>query len=405
MIKSRALPALLLLALCLRLGWGLSRPTTDGAIDALPDQREYLSIAQNILGGHGVQFVDRRFAQTVYAYRMPGYPLLIALCGGSVRAVRALQALLDTSTVLAVFLLSRRLLDGTDDKFLPSISAAALVALNPFFIYFSALILSETLFIAMMTWGMLLLLGPVNDERHGRLDVGWLGGVLLLVLSIYARPSAIALPVILAAGALVLQKGHLAAGLAFVVALIVAALFPWAQRNARTDVLGQWIWTTTNGGITAYDGWNLHADGGSNQTFVRQMPELAQMGEIERSRYLGGLARRFVVENPARAIELAAIKLGRIWSPIPLSDQFGSMSYQAFALVYAIPFDLLLLAGLIKGRLRPTAKVFLLIPAIYLTVAHVASVGSLRYLLPAVGPMAVVAGSCIPWLRRDCGRI
>jgi len=403
MTKRSALWAVLLLALFLRLGWGLSRPATDGAVDALPDQREYLSIAQNILGGHGIQFFDPRFGQNVYAYRMPGYPLFVALCGGSVRAVRLAQALLDTSTVLAVFLLSKRLLNGGIDAFPASLFAAALVAINPFLIYFSGLILSETLFIAMLTWGMVLLVRP--DSAHSKPPgVPWFCGALLLVLSIYARPSALGLPVILAAGAMALgRRGWMGPVLIFL--LTCVALLPWAARNARPDVLGRWIWGTTNAGITAYDGWNFHANGGSDQTFVREMPELRSMNEVQRSDYLGALARQFVVAHPGRSVELAAMKFLRIWSPMPLSEQFGSAAYRGIALLYVVPFDLLVLAGLIRGKLARPAKVFLLIPAIYLTAVHVASVGSLRYLLPAVGPMAVLAGSLIPGMRRQTGRI
>jgi hypothetical protein len=403
MTRRSALWAVLLVALFLRLGWGVSRPASDREIDSLPDQREYLSIAQNILGGRGIQFFDRRFGQNVYAYRMPGYPWLIALCGGSVRAVRGVQAFLDTSTVLAVFLLSRRLLKDAGDSFPASLFAAALVAINPFLIYFSGLILSETLFIAMLTWGMVLLLGDAEGGKGRGLTAGWFFGSVLLTLSIYARPSAAVLPVALAAGAMALGRGNWA-GLGLTILMIVSVLVPWAARNTRPDVLGRWIWGATNSGITAYDGWNSHANGGSDQTFVRDMPELRNMSEVQRSEYLGGLARRFVIAHPGRAVELAAIKLLRIWSPIPLSEQFSSAMYRWIALAYVVPFDLLVLVGLIRGKLCKAAKVFLLIPAIYLTAVHVASVGSLRYLLPAAGPMAVVAGSLIPGMRRQHGR-
>jgi hypothetical protein len=41
--------------------------------------------------------------------------------------------------------------------------------------------------------------------------------------------------------------------------------------------------------------------------------------------------------------------------------------------------------------MRRSAKVFLLIPAIYFTAVHMASVGSLRYRIPVEPPMAVIA--------------
>jgi len=458
------------LALLLRVGWGLTRSSSNAAIDALPDQREYLSIARSILGGRGAQFFDERFKQTVYAYRMPGYSWLIAACGCDPRVVRGLQALLDTSTVLAVFLLARRVLEPREAndglgglaaapqgrasenvslhcammhqdlplesrpfgaaakrvleplrsrQMSPPLLAALLVATNPFLIYFSGLLLSETLFAAMLVWGMLLLL---SSARRRML---WILGAILLAISIYVRPSALLLPVILAfasalagarrlgsgspspstpgegarEGALVARRrihGNIKPAVyraALAGVLIVAALFPWARRNSQPSVLGCWIWTTTNGGITAYDGWNPIADGGSNQAFLRNMPELSGMGEIQRSDYLAGRAREFVMHHPLRAVKLAFVKLARLWSPMPLSEQYSSPAYRAVGLLYCVPFDLLVLAGLIRGKLTPAAKVFLLLPAIYLTVVHVASVGSLRYLLPAIPPMGVLAGS------------
>ena len=43
------------------------------------------------------------------------------------------------------------------------------------------------------------------------------------------------------------------------VLMVTVLLFPWACRNHR--LLGRWIWTTTNGGITAYDGFRPGATG------------------------------------------------------------------------------------------------------------------------------------------------
>ncbi|HZN65061.1 MAG TPA: hypothetical protein VFB66_07140, partial [Tepidisphaeraceae bacterium] len=124
-----ALWLLLLTAMALRQGWGLSRPTDAESLDKLPDQREYLVLARNLLHGQGLKFVDERFGDEVFAFRVPGYPLLIAACGGSVRVVRAVQALLDTATVLAAYLLARQWLHAG-----PSLLAAALVGFNPFLI-------------------------------------------------------------------------------------------------------------------------------------------------------------------------------------------------------------------------------------------------------------------------------
>ena len=390
-----ALWLLLLTAMALRLGWGLSRPTDAESLDKLPDQREYLVLARNLLHGQGLKFVDERFGDEVLAFRVPGYPLLIAACGGSVRVVRAVQALLDTATVLAAYLLARQWLHAG-----PSLLAAALVGFNPFLIYFTGLILTETVFTTMLVWGMLLLVSsPAGEGPTWRGTFAWLAGGLLLALSVLVRQSALPLPILLAVSAAIANRHRgapyhrrwpLPVG-ATILLLTLLVLFPWAYRNWR--VLDQWVWTTTNGGITAYDGLNPDATGASDQSFVRSMPELRTMNEVDRSRHLGELAADFARQHPRRAAELGLIKAGRTWSPVPLSDEYRGAKYWVVGLAYSLPFDLLVILGLTTGRLSRSVKVFLLLPAIYFTAIHMLSVGSLRYRIPVEPPMAVVAAS------------
>jgi hypothetical protein len=176
------------------------------------------------------------------------------------------------------------------------------------------------------------------------------------------------------------------------VVVIVLLLFPWALRN-RTQ-LGTWIWTTTNGGITLYDGFNPAADGSSDQSFVRRMPQLQTMGEVQRSVYLSHLARQYITQNPSRVIGLTCHKLLRTWSPIPLSREYGGEArYVLVGLLYTLPFFVLTVAGLLGDRLPVGAKVLLLLPAIYITIIYAASVGSIRYRVPADVPMAIVAAA------------
>ena len=399
------LTILLAAALAVRLAWAIAQPVTDGAIDRLPDQAEYLALGRNLLHGQGLKFFDPRFAEEVWAFRTPGYPLLVAACGGSVRTVRVAQAFLDTSTVLAIYLLARRWLRSG-----ASLVAAGVVAVNPFLIYFTGLILTETLFTAMLAWGMVLLLGRADTETNRSTAVGWGGtflwltGVLLLVLSILVRQSAIALPLVLVVVAALVNRRQgapyhrrwpLPVG-ATVVLLTLLALLPWAWRNYR--VLGRWVWTTTNGGITLYDGLNPDATGASDQSFVRSMPQLRAMGEVGRSEYLSDLATQFARQQKRRAVELAGLKAARTWSPVPLSQEYGDWKYRAVGLLYTLPLYLAVLLGLLRGggsgpALPPAAKVFLLLPAIYFTAVHMISVGSLRYRVPSEPPMAVIAAS------------
>jgi 4-amino-4-deoxy-L-arabinose transferase-like glycosyltransferase len=389
--KSR-LPLLILLALAfaIRVGWGLTRPTDPAAIEQLPDQREYLELADNLLHAHGLFFYDPRFTADVFAYRTPGYPAFLALCGANVRAARVAQALVDTSTVLAVYLLTRRWFTRRR-----SLVAATLIALNPFLIYFSALILSETLFTAMLAWGLVLLI--CSSPRP-------LLATLLLALSILVRPSAAGLPVLLGIVAAVLNRDRRGAypqwwplppaTTSLVITILV--LLPWGYRNYK--VLGHWVWMTTNGGITAYDGLNDDATGASDQRFVTRTPVVVQASEVQRDQYFAEAAREWARQHPRRVWDLALAKIARTWSPVPLSAEYGRPLYRWIGGLYAIPLDLLVILGLIYGRLPRAAKVLLVLPAIYFTLIHAATVGSLRYRLPVEPPMAVLAVASAPVL-------
>src|SRR5258706_4475475 len=259
MRRHAAIGALLLIAFLIRLTWALLQPPQID--ERLPDQQEYLELAQNLLKGEGLKFYDDRFWQYVRAYRMPGYPLFIAAFGASFRLVRLAQVLLDTLTVLATYLLARHWLTKT-----PSLLAAAAVAFNPFLIYFSALILSETLFTSLLIWGLLLLVAHPNFL---------LGGVIL-ALSILVRPSAVALPILMGIIAIFI---HNTPGLipprrswfrlpvaTSMLLLVIIVLFPWALRNKLT--LGHWVWLTTTGGASPPDGVKPQPTASSHHRFL-----------------------------------------------------------------------------------------------------------------------------------------
>ncbi len=313
-----ALAVVVLVGLGLRLGWGLRQASDEASIERLPDQREYLDLGKHIFGPDGLSMADPRFAQTVYAYRTPGYPFLIGCCGGSPRVVRIVQAILDSGTVLAIFLLARRWLAVRG-----AVLAAGLVAANPYLIFFSGAILSETLFTAMLCWGLALLVlsdGPWPREEGKR--AAWLAGGIILALGVLVRPGAILIPVVLGCGAALVnrdvQRAYRSGEIRDMAAeaakprnskarnanpwaggggrpgwpLPVAAtmllftglaLFPWAARNRW--VVGAWVWTSTNAGITRYDGFNPDATGASDQRFVKWMPWTSDMTEVARSRY------------------------------------------------------------------------------------------------------------------------
>jgi hypothetical protein len=217
-------------------------------------------------------------------------------------------------------------------------------------------------------------------------------GLLSLACSVLVRPSGLLLPVFLAGLNTATPRAYHLRRAIMAGIVVFILLLPWALRNRAR--FGSLIWTTTNGGITLYDGFNPHADGSSDQSFVKSMSELKTMGEVERSAYLSHLATQFIEQHPLRAAHLAIYKILRTWSPIPLSREYGhDLRYVLVGLLYTLPLFVLTLGGLLSDRLPMPTKVLLLLPAIYITIVYAVSVGSIRYRVPADVPMAVVAAS------------
>ncbi len=380
------LSLILLLAFVLRIGLAFHQSTS---LDQLPDQREYLSLAQNLREHHSLFFTDPRFDQKVYAYRLPGYPLFLALKPTAlpwVLSARIAQSLLDLSTILAIFLITRQLTHSVP----AAITAAGILAINPFFVYFTSLILSETLFAALLAWGTWFFV-----RRR------WFPGVVLFIAACYVRSTGLLLlPAMAFAVGLntgqsaayrlsdYLRRGLISMLLAMVILLI--SLLPWVWRNH--NLLGVNVWTTTNSGMTLYDGFHAGANGSSDQRFTSEMPELRSMNELERSDYLSRKATQWSLEHWKALPALTAKKLLRGWSPVPLSRDFARLVYRWISVSYALPFDLLCLVGLFSRRLNRRAKLLLTMPALVVTLGQAMTVGSIRYRMPAEATLAVLAG-------------
>lgn len=397
----RILISILAIALLLRIALGIFQPATPQAIDRLPDQREYLSLAQNLLHGGGLYFVDPRFHQPIYAYRMPGYPAFLAACGASVVYARLAQCIIDVSTVLAVFLITRSLLLGravpSEPKACTRVEATALiatafVAFNPFYIYFSNLLLSEMLFAALLTWGIYFLTRPLWTP--------FIFGIPFLIAAAYVKTTGLLMfPAVVFAYFLNFSpppaypladlrrafRDTVTACLLF----LFSFMFPWAWRNHH--ILGHWAWTTTNSGATLYDGFHPGATGASDQRFITLLPGLMSMNEVQRSDFLAGSAADWAKANWTSLPALSAVKILRGWSPVPLSADFGKPVYRLISAAYTVPFDLLCLVGLFSPRLKRRAKLLLVMPALVVTLGQVLSVGSMRYTMPAEATLAIVA--------------
>lgn len=393
-----------ILALTARLALvGLMPETID-----FPDERDYDTIARSLVKGTGFQEADGRRAG-----RAPGYPVFLAalyLLGlDTPRAVFIIQAFCGTLTCVLLCFLAKKLFGGKTAAF-----AGLIAALYPFFIYFTGLLLSETLFILFLVAFFLLL-----ETRSGpglswprRLAVPILAGILAGVLT-HLRSSFLLFPFFLLPFVLLRRKPrrNALAGWALMLLFMALTLSPWVWRNYR--LFGHFIPTTLQAGESLYEANSPYATGGpamnESQTPWDRITAGQKLNEYERDRFFRDKAIKYIREHPGRFAQLALIKLKRFWNPIPNYRHFRSPLYIAISLSAYLPVILLALCGLIRNRSHKALLLYSLSPVFYYTALHAVFVGSVRYRIPVMAFVILLAGAgaavVVAWVRTRIARL
>jgi 4-amino-4-deoxy-L-arabinose transferase-like glycosyltransferase len=160
-------------------------------------------------------------------------------------------------------------------------------------------------------------------------------------------------------------------------------LLPWGVRNH--NCFGEWIFTTTNGGVNLYLGNNAHNTGSGlylPPVGVRPPHDVQESGEWIKE------AVKYSVGEPGRTLRRVLVKGLRFWNP-----HYGD---QALVLVlFVIGW-----ARLIRSRrhadirtpLTPAMVWILAAPFVFMLV-HMVFYVQVRYMIPALPMVTVVAGA------------
>ncbi|MFN0136225.1 MAG: ArnT family glycosyltransferase [Phycisphaerae bacterium] len=384
------------LALLLRIGWIAINWSRTGATLAYPDEQLHWEIASRLVNEGVMATADGRFVA-----RMPLYPLYLALFAPlgdiGVLAARVGQALLGAATAWLGFRWALTALGPA-----AAIVAGALIAIEPYSIFFSALLLTEVPYtfvgflFAYAAWRIAN--APELASKQLGLLVGLSGAAAILL-----RPSAALLVpatwLLLFALDPLRRRGGLRMGMYGLILLTL--MLPWGLRNRA--VVGDFAWLSANGGLTLYDGQGPQARGDSDQSFLQSMPELAAMGEVQRDAHLRDLAIAHMRRDPGRVLELAWAKFLRTWSLAPnvAEHRSGMTAIVSAAFTGAVLLGsaiallrLCIAAGESRARLlRFHAMIWL--PVVYYTLLHCVYVGSLRYRVPVMPMVELAAAAAV----------
>jgi 4-amino-4-deoxy-L-arabinose transferase-like glycosyltransferase len=366
-----------------------------------PDAAIYDSIARNWLAGKGFRENSGRQAS-----RAPGYPVFLAGCHwlGLLRpqGIYLVQAVADSAMCVLLALLGRRLYGDT-----VGIVAGCIAAICPFFIYFTCLLLTETLFTLGLVALMLFLFAcaeALERSASRTLVVSAVAGALLGLL-VLLRSSLLLFPIFLLPIWLVRRGHRLGAMAAWGTMSVVMALMmlPWVVRNY--EIFGRFVPTTLQVGESLYEANSPYADGGPAMDRIDWVKERGgrPMGEYENNQFFKNAALEYIREHPGRFCSLAVEKFARFWNPLPNYAPYRRPLGFAVSLCAFVPIILLACVGIL--RRNQEVALLLLSPVAYFTLLYMIFVGSVRYRTPVMPFVILLAASGAEavwaWWRRS----
>jgi 4-amino-4-deoxy-L-arabinose transferase-like glycosyltransferase len=315
------------------------------------------------------------------SHMMPLYPILVGLVGGGFGQI-VLDALLSTAAVWLVYALSLKLFSDRAAAFTGALAAA----FYPYFIFYSAVGLTEPLFIA-------LLLAAFLAWYRG----AFIAAAIFTVFGILTRPAIELLaPLLVCYFAFFLHglgvKGT-ARQLLVYAAVYLALMSPWWVHNYAT--YGTFVRLDLATGIVLRSANNpMNESGGSIFGKDWDPDEFSNITDpVARDRALREAAIAYIEEHPVHFAEMALIKFTRFWQPWPYASEYKGSFYLLVSLLSYGPILLLSLAYLVLWGRQDLRKILPILMFIaYLTAVHCVVVSSIRYRLP-IEPFLIIFAS------------
>lgn len=379
------------------------------------DSESYWQLARSIARGQPYTYPSSEFK----VFRSPGYPLLLAPVMAAwaedppTMVIRAWSALLSALGVGGVFWLGKEIFNSRAGWL-----AAIGVACDPGLVALGALVLSDGPCCALIAFQMVLWTkawrATNRKQRIGYyLAAGAIAGIITLIRPSWLlfTPFAIGVAVIFNPE----RKKHLLAAPWLLLGLVIV-MMPWWVRNYR--VTGHFVPTTLQVGASLYDGLNPKATGASDMSFsisnqeffqwfdavyVREQigPTAAELNEtfeyrLDQKNKDDSL--EWAKSHPSKVLELAGIKLTRMWNIWPNEPQFRKPLVRIAVLVSFVPVFVLAIIGIWRFRRLGWPITLLVLPAVYFSLLHMIFVSSIRYRLPAMVLLYVLAaGVIVDW--------
>lgn len=332
--------------------------------------------------------------------RLPGYPVFLAalyfLFGHSLLAVKIAQLILDSFTCILLYKLACFLFDRR-----AAFWAGLFAAVFPGYILFSNFILSETLFVFLVTLSVYAL---VWAFRKGLMSSCAVAGCVMGVATL-VRSTLLLLPGFLLPFVFFRQRAaRKTAFFCFILFIcgMLLAMSPWIVRNYLVlhkvafshAGLGWALWV---GAQDFKDQFYPHWD---QEPVKSEIRGAASLGDIDRIFF--SKAIEIIRRSPAAYLANCAKKFVRFWIIPPAADIISGKSAAA-GMLYRAWCSLLVLfavAGIFLADKRNFAFALFLAVMLYVSVFHAVLIMEPRYALPVWGFVFIFAAG--GFFRKGC---
>jgi len=385
-----------------------------------PDSHRYMRVARNIAAGRGPideagRLPGRDGPTRVLAGTDPLYPVILSIgarlgvngadvdtaSGGLMRFGRIVNVIVGTAAILMLGLFARIL---TDDARI-GLAAAALYAVDPITVYFTALVLTETVYVLLL---LIALWAIAKADRRGGAHLAIIAGGAL-GLGAAARGSGLFMPVMLIPLIWMRPRADRRGATAWTLAACITVALTLAPTTARNyRLFGEFIPVRTGSGASLLESLGPWADGGPGMDRIVYPSMPPDAGEAERDRISRRAALDWARRHPWRVASLAWAKLRRTWSITPNAPGHQAWYFDAVGWASVAPVFLLAVGGIWGMRGQPRRLALLLAPAVYFTLLHMVFAGSVRYRMPAMPGLFVLAAcaamAALPGGREQASR-
>ncbi len=351
--------------------------------------------------------------------RPPLYPFLLSAVYFFVPhetylTARLVNAVLDTAACFVFFHLILLIWNNRRTAILASL----IYIFNPLYLFFSARVRVEALFILLVATGVYFLIKEYKKNFPAWTSIFLVGGIF--GLSILCRSNATMILLLIPLWLIYTNQKKLKKGvlLGFVFALgCVLVIAPWSIRNYYK--YGEFIAITDGFG---YAFWISNTELKLNDLNARNYQEYldadklvwkktAQVEEViqeksyrERDSYYTNLAFQYIKGNFPTWLWLNVLKFAEFWSPIARIDMQGAKAF------FTLPFGLLMLFGMFfyiksffDGHFDRNIWLLIAVLIVTSTVTGVMTWSGIRFRVPLIDAYVIPFG--LSWLQNKYPRL